>query len=186
MDPSIDMDSVDLLGRVRAGDEAAWAELTGQYTSMLWALARGMRLGEQDAADAVQTTWLRLVERIDTIRHPDRVGGWLATTMRRECLAAIARRERVTPAEGWDDLPAPADPLEDGLIREERDAALWRALRALRPRCQALLRVLMADPAPSYADVALALDMPVGSIGPTRQRCLAALRQLMRLGPEPA
>jgi RNA polymerase sigma factor (sigma-70 family) len=186
MDPSIDMDSVDLLGRVRAGDEAAWAELTGQYTGMLWGLARGMRLSEQDAADAVQTTWLRLVERVDTIRHPDRVGGWLATTMRRECLAAIARREHDAPADGWDDLPVPGDPLVDGLIRDERDVALWRALRALRPRCQALLRVLMASPAPSHADAALALDMPVASVGPTRRRCLAALRQLMRLDPDPA
>ena len=78
-----------------------------------------------------------------------------------------------------DDVPDDADPLDDALLRREQDSALWRAFRSLKPKCQTLLRVLMADPPPSYTEVASALDMPIGSIGPTRQRCLTALREVM-------
>ncbi|WP_371871320.1 RNA polymerase sigma factor [Phytohabitans rumicis] len=175
----------ELVERVRAGDEAAWVALTDRYVNLLWSVARGMRLSEADAADAVQTTWLHLVEGLDTLRDPDRVGAWLATTIRRECLAILRRRNRTVAAEGWDLIPDDAAPLDDALLRQERDAALWRAFRALGPRCQALLRVLMADPAPSYAEVSEALDMPIGGIGPTRRRCLDALRKIMFRGAHP-
>jgi RNA polymerase sigma factor (sigma-70 family) len=171
--------AIDLVQRVRAGDEAAWAELTERYTGLLWSLARGMRLGTEDAADAVQVTWLRLVERLDTVREPERVGGWLATTMRRECLAILRRRERTVVTDEWEAVPDTGDPLDEALLRTERDAVLWRAFRSLQSRCQMVLRVLMADPPPSYADAADALDMPIGSLGPTRKRCLATLRRLL-------
>jgi RNA polymerase sigma factor (sigma-70 family) len=171
-----DVDTAELVARVRAGDRAAWTVLTDRYTPLLWSVARSMRLSTDDAADAVQTTWLRLVERLDTVREPQRLGGWLATSVRRECLALLRRRSRVVTHDEWDDQPAPGDPLDDALLREERDIALWRAFHTLHPRCQRLLRVLMTDPAPSYADVSAALAIPIGSIGPTRQRCLGALR----------
>ena len=141
-------------------------------------------MSEADAADAVQTTWLRLVENLDDIRQADRLGQWLATIVRRECYTIHRRASRLRPGEpdrpdGWDGIADAADPLEGGLLRDERDAALWRAFGRLRPACQRLLRVLMADPAPSYAEVAAALDIRVGSIGPTRQRCLKCLRDLL-------
>jgi RNA polymerase sigma factor (sigma-70 family) len=173
------MDTLDLVASVRGGDREAWTVLTDRYTGLLWSVARGMRLSDADAADAVQTTWLRLVERIDTVREPERLGSWLVTTMRRECLTLLRRGARVQPGppEQWENLPDTADPLGEALLREERDAALWRAFGRLPARCQKLLRVLMADPPPAYADVSAALDMPVGSIGPTRQRCLGHLRR---------
>ena len=141
-------------------------------------------MNEADAADAVQTTWLRLVENIDDIREPDRLGAWLATIVRRECYTIHRRAVRLRlggPVEpdGFDGIVGAADPLEEGLLRDERDAALWQALGRLRPACQRLLRVLMADPPPSYAEIAAALDIPVGSIGPTRQRCFQCLRDLL-------
>jgi RNA polymerase sigma factor (sigma-70 family) len=175
-----------LVERVRDGDNEAWVALTDRYTNLLWSIARGLRLSDADAADAIQTTWLRLVERLDSVREPERLGSWLATTMRRECLAGLKRNARmqVTASEDWDEIPATADPLDAALLREERDAALWRAFAALRPRCRTLLRVLMADPAPSYVEVASALNMPVGSIGPTRRRCLELLRQIMLTGAQ--
>jgi RNA polymerase sigma factor (sigma-70 family) len=177
MDSLSDAESGELLSRARAGDAEAWERLTDRYTSLLWSLGRGMRLSHADTADAVQTTWLRLVEHLDDLRNPEGVGSWLVTTMRRECLGALRRSARTTTtADGLDDIPAAGDELDDALLRDERDAALWRAFAGLQPRCQALLRVLMSDPPPTYAEVSAALDMPVGSIGPTRQRCLAMLR----------
>jgi RNA polymerase sigma factor (sigma-70 family) len=184
MEPLRSSDLVDLLARVRKGDADAWAVLTDHFTGLLWSIARGLRLGDADAADAVQTTWLRLVENLDAIREPERIGGWLATTVRRECLDIQRRSARVRPAEpggpdGWEGLPSAADPLDAALLRDERDAALWAAFRELKPSCQALLRSLTGDPTPSYAEVAALLGMPIGSVGPNRQRCLGCLRKLL-------
>ncbi|MFI5842454.1 RNA polymerase sigma factor [Catenuloplanes sp. NPDC051500] len=173
-----------LLARSRNGDADAWAALTARYTNLLWSIARGMRMSEPDAADAVQTTWLRLVERLDTIREPERLGSWLATILRRECIDMLRRsgRLKTTGPDDWEDIGAVTDPLDDTVLRDERDAALWRAFGRLRPPCRRLLRALMADPPPSYTDVAAALDVPIGSIGPTRQRCLKCLRGLLDAG----
>jgi RNA polymerase sigma factor (sigma-70 family) len=174
----------ELLARVREGDREAWVMLTDRYTNLLWSIARSLRMSDADAADAVQTTWLRLVESLGVIRDPDRLGSWLATTVRRECYDITRRAARMRPGEpegpdGWAGIGAPEDPLDDALLRDERDAALWRAFGRLRPPCRRLLRVLMADPSPSYVEVAAALDIAVGSIGPTRQRCLKHLRGLL-------
>lgn len=183
-----DMDPGDLVARIVAGDQEAWVALTDRYTHVLWSVARGMRLSLADAADAVQTTWLRLVERIDTLREPQHLGSWLVTTVRRESLATLRRGARTRPAqsEEWEDMPAAGDPLDEALVREERDVALWKAFNALNVRCQSLLRMLIADPAPSYAEVSAAFGVPVGSIGPTRQRCLNALRKIMTSDAEPS
>jgi RNA polymerase sigma factor (sigma-70 family) len=179
------MDSVsgagarDLVRRARDGEADAWAALTDLYTDLLWSLARGLRLSHADAADAVQTTWLRLVEHLDDIHDPERIGAWLATTMRRECLGTLRRRARAVGSTDLEDIPAGSDPVDAALLQDERDAALWRAFTVLEPRCQLLLRTLMSDPPPSYAEAATALDMPIGSIGPTRRRCLEQLRKVM-------
>ena len=174
----------ELVSRSRNGDAAAWQSLTDRYTNLLWSVARSLRMNDADAADAVQTTWLRLVENLDDIREPERLGSWLATTVRRECFDIRRRSARLRLGDpedpvGWDPLVEAADPLDYALLRDERDAALWRAYGGLRPACQRLLRVLMADPAPTYAEVSAALDIAVGSIGPTRQRCLKCLRDLL-------
>jgi RNA polymerase sigma factor (sigma-70 family) len=184
-----ELDTRELMARVHAGSASAWISLTDRYTGLLWSVARAMRLCDADAADAVQTTWLRLVENLDGLRDAARVGGWLATTMRRECLAVLRRAARtgsIGSAHGWDDLVDEDDLPEDLLLRAERDAVLWRAFGRLKPLCQCLLRVLMADPPPSYAETAAALDMAVGSVGPNRQRCLNQLRGLMLSEWDPA
>jgi RNA polymerase sigma factor (sigma-70 family) len=168
------------LSAARNDDQAAWNRLVTRFNRLLWAVARSFRLGDAAAADAVQATWLKLVENLDRIEKPDRLGSWLATTMRRECLTQLRRhtRERPSATGEWiDEQPNPARPLDADLLDEERDAALWRALATLAERCQRLLRVLMATPPPTYAEAAAALDLPIGSLGPMRQRCLAALRR---------
>jgi RNA polymerase sigma factor (sigma-70 family) len=178
VDPWREADTRDLVARVRAGDQAAWTALTRRFSGLLWSVARGMNMTTEDAADAVQTTWLRLVERLDDIREPERVGGWLATSVRRECLGILRRHRDVAMPDALE-MPSADDPPDTGLLRDERDAQLWRAMRRLPPRCASLLRMLIADPPPSYQDVAATLQLPMGSIGPTRQRCLALLRKML-------
>lgn len=148
---------------------------------MMWAVARSYRLPQQSAADVVQDAWLRLVEHLADIREPARVGGWLATTTRREALRVItAKRHEDVRGIGLLDR---ADPLADGpddvVIRVEEYEALHAALRMLPAHQARLLRLLSLEPRPSYAEVAAALDMPIGSIGPTRARALGRLRVLL-------
>jgi RNA polymerase sigma factor (sigma-70 family) len=180
---TVDDDTAALLARARAGDQAAWNTIVEQYTGLLWSVARAYRLDTATAGDAIQTTWLRLVEHLDRIQDPERLGGWLATTVRRECLQVLRRntRERIAPGgdAGLDAVDTEAQPLDAALLASERDAALWTAFREIPDRCQRLLRVLMATPPPSYEHVAAALDIPIGSIGPTRARCLSRLRALL-------
>lgn len=172
-----------------SGDSRAWNRLVERFSGLVWAVARSHRLNDADAADVSQTTWLRLTEHLHRLRQPERVGGWLATTARNEALRTLRRSARLVPVE--DDLDLLMDEeqqeVDRRLLDYERDAALWLAFRALGSPCQQLLRTLMADPAPSYAEVSATLDMPVGSIGPRRARCLERLRSITEgtaAGPE--
>ncbi len=168
-----------LLERAAAGSQDAWNEIVRRYERLVWSVARAHRLDASDAADAVQTTWLRLVEHLGAIHEPDRLGAWLATTARREALRLVGRRKREQGQGDDDDLAAVPDDsvdVEEALLASERDAVLLRALRRLDDRCQRLLRVLSASPPPRYDAVAEAFGMPIGSIGPTRGRCLQRLR----------
>jgi RNA polymerase sigma factor (sigma-70 family) len=173
------------------GDKAAWRALVEQFSGLVWSITRAYRLSDADAADVCQTTWLRLAEHIHRINHPERVGAWLATAARRECLRNIRASARTVPTDDvtWFDLRDEANPTEEAVLAAEsereaaqRGKALWQAFERLSARCRGLLRVLMASPPPSYADVAAALDMPIGSIGPTRARCLERLRQELAPG----
>jgi RNA polymerase sigma factor (sigma-70 family) len=159
------------------GDRDAWDALVDRFNGLVWSVARSHRLSTIDASDVVQTTWLRLVENLSRLQDPERVGAWLATTARRESLRTLRQSARQVPTEELPEVPEDAR-LDAALLVEERDRALWQAFGELSERCQALLRILVADPPPSYEDISAALDMPIGSIGPTRQRCLERLRGL--------
>jgi RNA polymerase sigma factor (sigma-70 family) len=167
-----------LVAHAADGDPLAWNTLVARFSSLVWATARAHRLSRDDAADVAQTTWLRLVEHLDRIREPDRVGAWLATTARHESLRLIRRGTREQPVDDPDLFEAPADDaLDRALGAQARAGALWRAFAALSERCKALLRLLMSDEEPSYEEVSAALGMPVGAIGPTRGRCLDRLKR---------
>lgn len=164
-------------GAVR-GDRSSWERLVDRYWNMLWAVVRAQQLSGSDAADVVQTSWLRLIEHLPKVKDPDRIGAWLATTARRESALTRRRLARCLPSGEIDGLVDGVGPDVDAqLLRDERDAALWNAFSRLRPHEQALLRLLTADPVPSYEQIGAALDMPVGSIGPKRARALARLRR---------
>lgn len=170
-----------LLAAAAAGDSTAWDTLVDRFSGLLWATARAHRLSTSDSADIVQTTWLRLLENLGRIEEPERLGGWLGVVARRECLLVLKRSHREPPVpadEMLDRIPDQRASVEASLLLAERDAALWQVFEALPDPCRRLLRVLVSDPPPAYADVAEALDMPIGSIGPTRARCLAKLRTL--------
>ena len=177
-------ETAELVRAAGTGDQRSWDALVERFSGLLWAVARAHRLREADAADVVQTTWLNLVQHLGSIREPQHVGAWLATTARRECLRALNRDQRLVLTDDEAGLqarePPPATPEED-VLAAERLALLRAALEELPPRCQQLLRVLTADPPPSYEQVSAALGMPVGSIGPTRARCLERLRHAARL-----
>jgi len=169
----------ELVAAARGGSSAAWDALVVRHAGRVWAMTRSHRLSQADAEDVSQVTWLRLVTHLDTIREADRVGAWLATTARHECLRVLRKAGRQLPV-GEDDELEPREPdrpaVDAGLIATERQVALWRAIEQLGSKCRQLLRVLMADPEPTYAEVSATLDMPIGSIGPNRGRCLRQLR----------
>lgn len=182
-----EVDSCGVAGLVRraaGGDLTAWDRLVVQYERLIWSITAEFKLVESDAADVAQTTWLRLLEHIDRIQYPDRVGSWLAATARNECLRSLAARKRVVL--GHDDVEldsavvAHGPDIDERLLADERAQVVRDALSRLPRRWQRLLEMLMADPPASYSDISDELGLPVGSIGPTRGRCLARLRILLQ------
>ncbi|MGQ0519747.1 MAG: RNA polymerase sigma factor [Actinomycetota bacterium] len=166
------------------GDRDAWDALVMRFEGLVWSIARGHRLDSAAAADVSQTVWLRLVENLDRLREPDRVGAWLAATARNECLRVLRLSGRQVPTDfeaEVDPLPNEVDQVDAGLLAGERNQELWQAFAGISERCQVLLRLLIADPPPSYDEIATLLDMAVGSIGPTRARCLEHLRRKARI-----
>ncbi len=177
-------DVASLVRRAAEGDRHAWEGLVDQYARLIWSITVEFKLTESDAADVAQTTWLRLLQYIDRIEHPDRVGSWLAATARNECLRSLAARKRVVVL-GHDDVEldsavAHGPAVDERLLADERDQVVRDALSRLPRRWQRLLEMLMADPPIPYADISDELGLPVGSIGPTRGRCLARLRVLLQ------
>ena len=166
-----------LVRSAAAGDQRGWDALVREFGGMIWAVARAHRLCDADAGDVAQITWLRLLEHLDDLHDPCHVGAWLATTARRECLRVLRGAQRqVLLDHDAPEFESAQEPDEE-LLFAERDQALWRSFERLRPSDQALLRLLMADPRPAYEEISAALEIPVGSIGPTRARALERLRQ---------
>lgn len=170
-----------LVTSAASGDKTAWDKLVDRFAPTVWAVARGHRLNAADAADVSQTTWLKLVENLHRIEQPERVGAWLATTARRESLRVLRLSGRQVP--NGDDFELVIDPdqdpsSEDRLVADHRTSIVADLVAQLPVRSQTLLRLLSADSPLSYKEISTALDMPIGSIGPTRQRALDHLKRL--------
>ena len=163
------------------GDQHAWRELVHRFGGMIASVGRRYGLSSADIGELQQTTWLRLVENLHRIEQPERVGGWLATTASRQSLQLIKRASRYTL--GADQMLAnlPDDHTFelDALPPGEERKALLRGWARLKPRCRELITLLVADDAVGYKELSKLLDMPIGSIGPTRARCLEHLRRLI-------
>jgi RNA polymerase sigma factor (sigma-70 family) len=181
----------------RDGDRPALDELVSLVTPLLWHTVRSQGVDAVAAEDVVQTIWMRLLHSSDAIRDPQTIVKWLLIAAKREAWR-VAKRVRdeqsrtATPRaddpDGPDDLsrlPARGGETPDEvLVRDDLGRTLWGHVHGLPPRCRELLRVIAFADRPDYAHIADSLGMPVGSIGPTRGRCLAKLRQELAADPQ--
>jgi RNA polymerase sigma factor (sigma-70 family) len=167
-----------LVKAATGGDQRSWNELVRRHARLVWSIARAHGLAAADAADVSQTVWLRLVEYLGTLREPTRLPGWLSTAARRESLRVLHEQSKETLDSGMVEHMAGdvAESPEVQVIAADRASQVWAALRLLPRNCQALLRALAASAEMHYSQIAAGLDIPVGSIGPTRQRCIKQLR----------
>jgi RNA polymerase sigma factor (sigma-70 family) len=162
-----------LVEAARDGDAGAWQELVDRYAGLVLGVARKCRLSPHDVDDVYQVVWIRLVENLGRIRRPERLAGWLAVTTRREAIRVQNTRR------GTSLYAEPADPsAEEVALDELDDAEVLDALHTLDEKCRELLRLAIVEER-SYHEIADALDMAMGSIGPSRQRCLDRLRNRM-------
>ena len=176
----------DLLEASRRGDAAGWAGLVDRYERLVWSVARSYRFDDSTTADVVQTVWLRLAENLDRIREPDRLPSWLATTCRHECSSVGRRRDREVVDDVVVDLRLHraelADEIDDDILEGEARREVLAAFGRLPDGCQQLLRLLCAEPPLGYQVIGELTGRPIGSLGPTRKRCLEKLRALMEVG----
>jgi RNA polymerase sigma factor (sigma-70 family) len=175
-----------LVSAAQQGNEDALGEIVTEFSPMLWHIARAAGLSTGDAEDVLQTVWMRLLAHLDGIRTSAALAGWLVTTTKREAwrVHGAGRKQLPTDTELFTALADPGPGSEAQVILEDQRRALWLAIGRLSQRCQELLRIIAFVPRPDYAAVAAELGMPVGSIGPTRGRCLAKLRALLGIDPE--
>lgn len=168
----------ELLARVNDGDQEAWEEVVGKYNNLVSATVRTFRLQNADALDAMQATWLRLAENTHRVQWPERLGGWLATTARHECLRILRHTKPTQDLTETlaDTLADPSPGPEQQAIEADVARTLWNLVEELTPRQRTLLRALFADHPRPYAEVAHAAEIPPGAIGPTRARALRQLR----------
>jgi RNA polymerase sigma factor (sigma-70 family) len=171
----------DLVTRAAKGEKQAWDALVERFIPLIWSICRNHRLSNADAEDVGQIVWMQLTGQLGKIRDPAALPGWLATVTRRECLRVMDATHRL-PMVGYvidaeiiaDERSAAA---EQELLATERHAALREAFAALSPSDQQLIALLLDDPPVSYTEISARLGIPVGSIGPTRRRCVDKLRR---------
>lgn len=177
--------AADLLA-YRAGDPTAMAALVRRVTPLLWHVARTFRLDAASAEDVAQNALLAFVRHSATITEPHAALRWLVVTARREAMRAAQRRNRTELVEdAARTVPAPeSDEPEPVVLATATQRVLWRNVEQLSERCRSLLRVIAFAERPDYATLSTAMGMPIGSIGPTRGRCLAKLRTLLAADPE--
>lgn len=177
---------IELVAAARAGDMRSWADLMVRFRPAVWSVVVSFHLQDADADDVVQNTWLRALERLDTLQYPERFGGWLQTVARNECRALLSMTGReqlgTIDVEHVEQAPGP----EAQVLLAEMIAAVRTAVDGLSGRRRSLAEVFLHEARPDYGCVAGAIGMPVGSIGPTRARTFADLRvRLERTGFAP-
>jgi len=178
--PVQERSTTDLLAAAGEGDQQAWNQLVVRYERLVWSVVRSFRLDDAAAADVSQTVWLRLVEHCDRIRNPEGLASWLATTARHEAIRTSKLQRRQTPSDfEFDVEDTTVVGFDELLVETEDQARVMAAFRRLPEDSQQLLRLLTTDPPLEYETIAEIIGRPIGSIGPTRARCLERLRRLM-------
>jgi RNA polymerase sigma factor (sigma-70 family) len=183
----LESSNVKLIQACRQGDPLAWETLVERYQRLVYSIPQRAGLDQAQSVEVFQQVFEKLVKNLDQIEQPDRLGAWLATTARRETWRLSRREALIRQLIGGDDyedeinqLPCNAPLPDEILLRLEEQHTVRTALAALDERCRCLLTLLFysVDP-PSYPEIAKALDMAEGSVGPTRARCLQKLRRLL-------
>lgn len=170
----------ELLKAADGGSQEAWDALVERYGRLVWSIIRGFRFDSATAADVSQTVWLRLVEHCGRIRHPERLASWLATTARNESIRASKRMARAVPTEFSVEVADERAPsIDEQLLDDEQLREVLAAFEQVSPRCRELLQILCTDPPLEYEEISSLLEMPIGSIGPTRARCLERMRRVL-------
>lgn len=165
-----------VLGAIELQDWA-WTDLVRRYTNTVGAIARSYGLRNADVAEIRQIVWMRLFEHMDAIRQPERIAGWIGTVTRNECQKMLKNYRREIPSTSHATLDGPCDDsVDDAILERERSEAVRRGLVRLEGRGRALMETLLTQPDTSYESLAHELGMSIGSIGPTRQRCIRRLR----------
>ena len=171
----------DLVARARNGDKQAWDALVERFAPLIWSICRRHQLGATDADDVSQSVWLRLVDQLDRVREPAALPGWLVTTTQRECRRVVRTVRGSRPVAYVLDVENLPDELartaDHELLEAERHAALRQAFGALDPFSRQLVALLIQDPPVPYTEISARLGIAVGSIGPSRARCLEKLRR---------
>jgi RNA polymerase sigma factor (sigma-70 family) len=169
----------------RSGDASAWEALVMRYQRLIYAICRQTGLDQEQAADVFQAVFAALLQQLDRIEHPALIGTWIATTTRRQAWRSIRQDRAAAQPLGEaaienDGIPDAAPLPDEILLRQEEQHKVRTAVTALDERCRKLLILLFYrhDPAP-YEEIATTLELPAGSIGPIRARCLQKLRQLL-------
>ncbi|OQO92961.1 RNA polymerase sigma factor [Saccharomonospora piscinae] len=165
----------------KLGDRGALNRLVRELTPLVWQVARGNGLDRHTAEDVVQTVWLALFRNLDRIEDPKALAKWLITTTRRESRDVAERARRPVPLteELAETMPSTQPPPDAVALRADRDRRIWEAFNRLPERCRELLRLTVLAGRAEYGLVADVLRIPRGSIGPTRGRCLARLRETL-------
>jgi RNA polymerase sigma factor (sigma-70 family) len=176
-----DSPTADLVMRARKGDSDAWDALVERFAPLIWSICRRCRLEPADAHDVGQYVWLQLLDQFEAVHDPAALAGWLATTTRRECfrvLRAARRQQDLGHVLDVETIPDEQTGMaEHELLLAERHTAVREAFDRLPAPCRRLVAMLMEDPPVPYTEISARLGIPVGSIGPTRRRCLDKLRR---------
>jgi len=175
------MSKTGVVDRAVAGDQGAWKELVRQYATLLRSIGAGFRLNQSEVEDAAQMTWFGLFQHIGKLRDRNQIAGWLSTAMRRNCIRVLRERDSAQLRDDWTqwNVADTSAGIETDILIAERNRMLWQLVDRLPLRQRMLVRTIFADETLSYGEIAEALSIAVGTIGPSRKRALQRLEKLL-------
>lgn len=183
--PLMSVPLTELVAAALQGDADAWRRLVESHSRLVWSIIRSLAIAEPEASDVFQSVFLKMTEHLDRVQ-PEALPSWLITVTRRECYDVARRRQRLpVPTEELEVAEADSATMDERMVLSDEEAAVAAGLERLSERCQRLLRLLASSEEFSYTQISEIMDIPIGSIGPTRARCLERLArtpEVVRLG----